>query len=191
MSDHEDGRYLISYTPTEPGRWELALLSKRSGAPPSHSPLAGDGASSELPAMLSGKSFIVAVRPMLARNLSASDAAAAMEAHARAEVALACEGAGDGLTCAKAGEIRTFTVRMPARPLRSPPRRVLRSDQGQDVVAGGQGGRLGSWSAAEHRVLDQAQLCVAGSIEAAPGCGALAAEAFVLNEVRDHGDGSS
>ena len=59
------------------------------------------------------------------------------------------------------------------------------------MVAGGQGGRLGSWSAAEHRVLDQAQLCVAGSIEAAPGCGALAAEAFVLNEVRDHGDGSS
>jgi hypothetical protein len=140
--------------------------------------------------VLGGRSFMVVVRPALARHLSDEEARTAMEEHARAETALACEAFGPGLGACVAGEMRSLTVRMPPRPLRSPPRRVMRYE-GQDVLAGGHQARLSSWSQAEHTVLDQAQLAVNGTVERSPGSDpAWVPTPFVLNEVRDNGNGT-
>lgn len=205
VDDHKDGTYTVRYTPHEAGRWELCLYHrgmaaaeatptspsrKASGSSGAATGAAGSSAS-EMATVVGGRSFMVAVRPALAKHLSTEEANAAMEAHARAETALACECYGSGLLPCTAGDMRTLTVRMPPRPLRSPPCRVIRNERGEDVVAGGQQARLGSWSLAEHTVLDQAQLAVTASVERLPGCGQQAVPSpFALNEVRDNGDGS-
>ena len=163
--------------------------------------------------LVGGRSFMVIVRPTLAKHLKPLEAAAAMEAHARLETALACEAhtldvsheprfkrqdgvnAGDGLGWALAGEVVEFVVRLPPRPLRSPERKVVRrgASGSEEVLtanaAGGKGGRVGSWSAAEHLVLEQAKLSVYGTVDRAPGCEEVEAAEFELAACRDNGDG--
>ena len=171
----------------------------------------------EMHTLVGGRTFMVVVRPTLSRDLSPLEAAAAMESHARIETALACEASvpegrvgldgrtgsggqdpGDGLHWAVAGERVEILVRMPPRPLRSPPRKVVRRTAAGDEVMSGPnsvgkgGGRVGSWSAAEHLVLDQAKLAVSGAIVPAPGCEERRTDLsdFELNACRDNGDGS-
>ena len=81
------------------------------------------------------------------------------------------EGVGDGLR-AIAGEVQEFVVRLPPRPLRSPPRKVVRRTSvggARSVLTGPleglKGGRVGSWSAAEHLVFDRAKLSCYGHVE--------------------------
>ena len=105
------------------------------------------------------------------------------------------EGVGDGLHWAIAGEVQEFVVRLPPRPLRSPPRKVVRrtSVGGEDVLTGPleglKGGRVGSWSAAEHLVLDQAKLSCYGHVERGFGNEDSRGNDFELLACRDNGDG--
>ena len=240
ITDCADGRYTVAYTPTIPGRWELALTllprmdggvghgtvqfggSAAGSAPPSpekHRSVSGFTRDDPLAAaptpeeMVGGRSFMIIVRPALSKDLSPLEAAATMEAHARLETAFACEAhslekiherhprkdgvdPGDGLDWALAGESVEFVVRLPPRPLRSPPRKVVRrnSTGGEDVLSGPLGlldmpGRVASWSAAEHLVLDQAKLTINGKVERQTHCEDVTAPEFVLSSCRDNGDG--
>jgi hypothetical protein len=152
IDDQQDGTYIVRYTPPQAGRWELSLLHRPAAgsaaiveAPsaadkwraaiaavsPPKSPqkkASGGGnaalaeAAQEMATVLGGRSFMVVVRPALARHLSDEEARTAMEVHARAETALACEAFGPGLGACVAGEMRSLTVRtVIACPLHPPP----------------------------------------------------------------------
>lgn len=170
--DSNDGRYKITYYLKTPGRWELSLLLVCSSVDsqdqficrtPCQCGQAGAAAAggsyvstpeSEIHSLVGGSSFLVVVRPKITRDMSASEAVAAMEAHARIETALACEAfavhsrrashldsdepafessvdslsvshnSGDGLNWATAGDVVAFIVRLPPQPRSSPPRKI-------------------------------------------------------------------
>jgi hypothetical protein len=224
IDDCGDGRYSVQYMADCAGRIELSLVlldeSEEAQVQQRHHALSPPSAAGRaVPApgampvatLIGGRSFMVIVRPALAKDLSPLEAAAAMEAHARMEVALACEAVkvpraadaggkdvGDGITTAVAGEEVAFIVRLPPKPLRSPERKVVRRGTrgGEDVVSGkhsgAPGGRVGSWSAAEHLVLDKAKLTVSGAVERQAGSGDMRQDIvdFALDSVCDNGDGT-
>ena len=197
IHDNNNGSYTVSYTPHEPGRWELYLIRDEKLESPASLKVGntddanGHTEVNDMDAVIGGRSFVIVVRPAIARNLSNAEAIAAMEAHTRAEAALACVATGSGLEPCTAGEVRTFTVRMPPRPMCSPPHRLRCDDRGYGMQAVGSTVHAEPWSATEQRVLDQASLVVTGTIERAPGSGAeFVPNTFVLNEVKDNGDGT-
>jgi hypothetical protein len=131
--------------PSAADKWRAAIAAVSPPKSPQKKASGGGNAAlaeaaQELGTVLGGRSFMVVVRPALARHLSDEEARTAMEEHARAETALACEAFGPGLGACVAGEMRSLTVRMPPRPLRCRlPRAPARSSQpARPLRSGGQ-----------------------------------------------------